>query len=452
MLLIFVPKLTNRAGYTINVVMRDLLQTDFAITTDPRAFANHAGPRLCYAYNPLEDCDAPFVKAAKLLFETSIEEQDCHPFTYAGTTVLFPVYGRGSALPFDPFAATFFMLSRYEEYLPHRTDIHGRFMATESLAYREGFLQTAVVDRWALMLKDILVERYPELTFRSRAFMFEQTIDIDAAYCYLHKGIFRTVMGVLRDGIHRHDPEEVRHRMRVLMKKEEDPYDTFDYILRLSQQYSYRSNLIFFALMGDYGIYDKPASPHCSEFRQLLQHLGDYAKMGVHGSYYSAEEPARMGKEIERLSDILHRSIVRNRFHFLRFNLPYAYRNLLQNNILHDYTMGFAEMPGFRCGTCTTVPFFDLNSDQESTLSIHPFVAMDTTFHTHMGVTPDEAKMQLHTLVDEVRAVDGTFSCIFHNQNLSDDFDWKGWRTVYEDLLEYATLHNDSQTNTKNTN
>ena len=45
MLLIFVPKLTNRAGYTINVVMRDLLQTDFAITTAPlptmqgRAFA-----------------------------------------------------------------------------------------------------------------------------------------------------------------------------------------------------------------------------------------------------------------------------------------------------------------------------------------------------------------------------------------------------------------------------
>ena len=114
--------------------------------------------------------------------------------------------------------------------------------------------------------------------------------------------------------------------------------------------------------------------------------------------------------------------------------------------------MGFAEMPGFRCGTCTTVPFFDLNSDQESTLSIHPFVAMDTTFHTHMGVTPDEAKRHLHTLVDEVRAVDGTFSCIFHNQNLSDDFDWKGWRTVYEDLLEYATRHNDGQTNTKNTN
>lgn len=438
MLLIYVPKLTNRAGYTINVVMRDILQTDFAITVDPQAFRNHEGPRLCYANSPVEGCDAPFVKSARLLFETTIEEQQCHPFAHNGMTALFPVFARDAVMPFDPFAAIFFMLSRYEEYLPHRKDSHGRFMATESLAYKTGFLQTAVVDRWALMLRDILRDRYPELTFRSRTFSFEQTVDIDAAYCYLHKGTFRTVMGLLRDGIHRHDPEEVRHRLRVLLKKEEDPYDTFDYILELSQKYTYRSNLIFFTLMGDYGIYDKPASPHCSEYRELLQHLGDYAKMGVHGSYYSAEEPARLEREIARLSDILHRSIVRNRFHFLRFNLPYAYRNLQQHNILHDYSMGYAEVPGFRCGTCTPVPFFDLNSDQEGNLTMHPFMAMDTTFHTHLKLGTDETIRQLHSLVDEVKAVEGTFCCIFHNQNLSDDFDWKGWRTVYEDLLEYA--------------
>ena len=41
MLLIYVPKLTNRAGYTINVVMRDILRTDFAITTDPEVFNQH---------------------------------------------------------------------------------------------------------------------------------------------------------------------------------------------------------------------------------------------------------------------------------------------------------------------------------------------------------------------------------------------------------------------------
>ena len=439
MLLIYVPKLTNRAGYTINVVMRNILQTDFAITTDVHAFKSHGGPRLCYALRPVEGCDAPFQKAARILFETSIEEQECHCFDFEGMKVLFPVYGYDTVLPFDPFAASFFMLSRYEEYLPHRKDEHGRFLASESIAYREGFLQSAVVDRWAFMLRDVLIARYPELQFRARTFMFEQTVDIDAAYCYLHKGAFRTVTGLMRDGIHRHDMDEIWHRLRVLRGKEEDPYDTFDYILDMSRKYVPHSNLIFFALMGDYGIYDKPASPYCNEFRQLLQHLGDYAKMGVHGSYYSSEEPARLEREIQRLSDILHRPIVRNRFHFLRFNLPYAYRNLVQRSVLHDYSMGYAEHPGFRCGTCTTVPFFDLNSDQESQLSMHPFVVMDATFNRYMRVSPDEAIKLTRALMDEVREVQGTFSCVFHNQNLSDDFEWKGWRVLYEDVLEYAT-------------
>jgi len=439
MLLIFVPKLTNRAGYTINVVMGSILQTDFAITTDAHAFRSHEGPRLCYASRPLEDCDAPFVKAARLLFETSIEEQECRSFSFEGQQVLFPVFAREALLPFDPFAAAFFMLSRYEEYLPHRADEHGRFLAAESIAYREGFLQQAVVDRWALMLRDALLARCPGLQFKGRAYVFEQTVDIDAAYCYLHKGTFRTVTGLLRDGLHRHDMDEIRRRVRVLRGKEEDPYDTFDYILDRSRSCAGRGSLIFFPLMGDYGIYDKPASPYCNGFRQLLQHLGDYAKMGLHGSYYSSAEPDRLGREIERLADILHHPIVRNRFHFLRFNLPYAYRNLVQHNVLHDYSMGYAELPGFRCGTCSTVPFFDLNSDQETPLWMHPFAAMDATFKKYLGVSPDEAARQMKVLADEARRVGGTFSCIFHNQNLSDDYEWKGWRTVYEEVLEYAS-------------
>ena len=438
MLLIFVPKLTNRLGYTINVVMRNILQTEFAITVDPDTFRNHSEAKLCYDSHPLDNCDAIFIKARNLLFETTIEEQECQCFEYNGIPVLFPCYGRNTELPFDPFAAIFYMISRYEEYLPHRNDIHGRFLATESIAYKNGFLQMAVVDRWALMLKDIILKHYPDTVFSKRIFNFVQTIDIDSAYCYLNKGIFRTTLGFMRDGLHRHDKEMVRHRMRVLRGKEHDPFDTFDYVIELNQKLPNRFSLLFFALLGDYGIYDKPISSYNNEFRQLLQHLGDYAKIGIHCSYYSTDEPDRIVRETQRLSEILHRPIVRNRFHFLRFNLPGAYRNLVRAGVTHDYSMGYADLPGFRNGTCSIVPFFDLSSDQESDLSMHPFMTMDTTFHTHMKLSPKQATEKYHALVDEVEAVGGTFSCIFHNQNLCEEFGWEGWREVYEDLLEYV--------------
>lgn len=434
MLLIHVPKLTNRLGYTLNVVMHDLLRTEFATTTSSEVFARHEGPRLCYGPQRVENAEAPFLKSSHLLFETTIEEQDCHCFRLDGLPVLFPVYGNGTALPFDPLAAIFYMLSRYEEYLPHRKDLHGRFPATESLAWREGFLQTAVVDRWALLVRDVILKHYPDTPFSSRPFEYVQTIDIDAAYSYKHKGLLRTLLGIARDS---RQPHEVRRRIRVLLDKESDPFDTFEYILELKER-TRHSQLVFFPLLGDYDMYDKPTSYHNDEFRLLLQHLGDYAKLGIHCSYYSTDEPARIETEIERLNDILHRTIVRNRFHFIRFQLPNSYRQLVRYGIRHDYTMGFADQCGFRCGTCTIFPFYDLGSDSELDLYVHPFAAMDITLHTHMGLSPAEATTQLRALADEVRAVGGTFSCIFHNQNLCEDYGWQGWRAVYEDILNYT--------------
>jgi hypothetical protein len=419
--------------------MRDILQTEFAITTDADTLVHHPEAKLCYAPQPIASVDAIFLKSTHLLFETMIGEQECRYFDFNGTPAIFPVFHKDSALPFDPLAAIFYMLSRYEEYLPHRKDQHGRILITETLAYKNGFHLTPVVERWALMIKDLILEHYPETVFLKRNFSFEPTIDIDSAYCYLHKGWFRTCMGILRDGIHRRDPAEVKHRIRVLKKKEEDPYDTFDYIINLNKQY--RFPLIFFALLGDYSLHDKPISYLNNEFRQLLQHIGDHSKVGIHGSYDSAMEPKRLEQEIQRLAEILHRPIYRNRYHFLRFTLPRGYSNLEKQGITQDYSMGFADQPGFRNGSCSTLPFFHLSRNQEINLNIHPFVAMDTTFHTHMNLSPDEAIKLYHTLIDEVKAVDGTFSCIFHNQNLCEDFGWEGWRAVYEEVLQYAYQH-----------
>lgn len=437
MLLIYVPKLTNRLGYTLNVVMRDILQTEFAITSDLDTFNQHLGAKLCYAPNFVGDPHSVYIKSSHLLFETVIGDQEYRYFQTDGIPMIFPVFGSQIDLPFDPFAAIFFMISRYEEYLPHCKDAHGRFLATESIAYKHGFLHLPVVDKWAFMVRDAILRHYPEHSFRKRRFNFVQTIDIDAAYCFKYKGVVRNIIGMCRDAFVNHDVAEVAHRIRVLRGDADDPYDSFDYIISQSLRYP-DSQLLFFALLGDYGLYDKPASYLVPDFRQLIQHIGDYSKVGIHGSYYSAEDAAKLDAEIHRLTNILHRPIYRNRFHFLRFALPHAYRNLERLGIAHDYSMGFAELPGFRLGTCTIVPFFDLASDQELDIKLHPFVTMDTTFHTHMQLTSDEALAQYRQLIDEVRAVDGTFICIFHNQNLCESYGWQGWRNVYEEVLKYA--------------
>lgn len=435
MLLIFVPRLTNRLGYTLNVLLKYVLRVEFSITTDERYFNGYVGPKLCYG--PHRVGDALHIKCCNLLFSTSIEEQEPRAEQRDGQWMLFPVYGRDIDFGFDLLAATFYMVSRYEEYLPHRSDEHGRFSAAQSVAYQAGFLHLPVVDQWANLLRDRLQERYPEMVFPQRNYRFVQTVDIDAAWCYLHKGAFRTMVGWLRDLLGRRDTVETRRRWRVLMHKEKDPYDTFEYILEQRQRVP-GSYLLFFALLADYSQYDKPSNYLNPHMRSLLQHLGDHAKMGIHPGYGTLEEPAKADVEVKRLEQILHRAIVRSRFHFLRLRLPQSYRILQHAGIRHDYTMGYPDAIGFRAGISGTYPFYDLERDQETEMMIHPFCVMDTTMQKYLALSPEEAVEAYRRLIADVRAVGGTYCCIVHNQNLSELFGWQGWRAVYERMLDMA--------------
>ena len=435
MLLIHVPRLTNRLGYTLNVVFKLFLRLDFQITTDFDIFFGHNGEKLCYGSKKVGD--APFIRSADLLFQTTIDSQSVRCFSYDDTKALFPVYNKESILPFDPFAAIFFCLSRYEEYLPHLTDSHGRFPATESLAYKERFLHQAVVDRWAMLLADKLRESYPDMQIPARQVDVEDTFDIDAAYCYKHKGLFRTLIGTLRDVASSRGQGLVRDRYRVIFNKQDDPFDSFDYIIGVSNAHPGK-RLNFFPLMADYNVNDKPISYLNKEFRQLLQHLSDNAKMGIHLSYASYDNPSLIPSEIERLSSLLHRKMVRNRFHFLRFRLPQSYQYLLEYGITHDYSMGYADEPGFRAGTGTPYPFFDLESDSETQLIIHPFPIMDSTLKFYKGLSAKESEPIYRQFIDEVRHVGCTLSLLWHNQSLCEDFGWQGWRGLYESVVEYA--------------
>ena len=434
MLLVHVQRLTNRLGYTLNVVFQHLLRIPYQITTDTDYFQRHSDAKICYGPSPVGS--GIFFRSAPLLFETSITQQEVSHLLLDDTHCLFSV-PQPSAMPFDPFAAIFFMLSRYEEYLPHPVDTHGRFPASQSIAFRHGFLQQAVVDRWILMVRDRILSEYPDLNFPSREPDYPFTIDIDAAYCYRHKGMLRTMRGFLLDALVRRDLPALHRRLKVILGKEKDPFDTFDYILSVTRQHP-STKPVFFILLGDYSLYDKPIAYTNRYFRLLIQHLGDSAKMGLHPSYYVAEHPEYIEVEKQRLSGILHRNIVRTRSHFLRLRFPQTYHDLIDAGLTHDYTMGYPDEPGFRCGTGSPYPFFDLSTNQEQPLTIHPFIVMDTTLNTYKHLSPEQAIQVYLSFINETRHTKGTLSTLWHNQNLCETFGWQGWRNVFETVATTA--------------
>lgn len=432
MLLIYSHKITHRLKYILNLVFTDVLGISFELTIDVDRFKAYTGAKLSYTTTPVTD--ELFFSSRNLLFEAGITEQNISVFDYSGSKVFFAT-GKSSALPFDVFAASFYLVSRYEEYLPHIRDEHDRFIAEESLAYINNFLDKPVVNTWIVWIKNLISEKYPDVVFPEKKYGFTVTIDIDNAYAYREKGFTRSLGGYLKSASAA-NIREITERTKVLLGMQKDPYDTYDFQLEMIKNFHLK--VIYFILLGDYGVNDKNLPVESKKFQSLIKTLDDYAQIGIHPSYGSNKNKEQLKKEVERLSKVLHRDITKSRQHFLKLILPGTYRNLIDLDITDDYTMGFASQVGFRAGICTPFHFYDLDMEVETKLKIHPFAVMEGTLKYYMKVPKEEALLQIKKLIDEVKAVNGQFISLWHNDTLNDQKLWAGWKNIFEEMVNYG--------------
>ena len=433
-MLILLPKITGRILYIFELVLGRLLGLEFELTTDASRFKSHEGPKLHYGTQRLGD--EPFIKADELLFERHIHEQSFRTVAFEDTVAPYAVFGEGNLLPFDVFAASFFLVSRYEEYLSQVHDKYGRFQAESTWMFENGMLHKPLVNIWAKSLGNKLSSAYPKLRVRQPKFTFVPTYDIDAAWAYKHKGGYRTVGAFLRD-LAAGNRDEIRERHQVLRGKRNDPFDSFDFMFELQKEF--KLSPIYFILCGDYDTNDKNISIRKAAFQSLIKRLGDYADVGIHPSFSSYLDIDRMRTEVERLAEVLHRPVTKSRQHFLRMNLPRSYQKLIELDISDDYTMGFASQAGFRAGIADTFRFYDLENDMVTNLLVHPFALMDGTMRDYLNLGVDASLTLAKRIVDEVKAVGGTFIYLTHNETLGGEKRWAGWPEMYRQLLEYIT-------------
>ena len=433
MVLIYTHKITNRIRYIFNLMIRELLGVEIKITSDAEEFGSFDGVKFSYTGERLGD--ELFFESGKLLFERGISTQEISFTEFEGLPAFFPVYHKDSFLPFDVFAAAFYLVSRYEEYLPHRKDKYGRFQSSESIAHEKGFLQKPLVNIWGLKIGEILKERFPGFSFPGTKYQFIPTIDIDAAWAYRQKGLFRTAGGFLNSFADL-DLNAVTERAKVLLGLQKDPFDTYEFQLYLQKKYNLKP--VYFILFARYGLNDKNISVRNLKFQRLIKALGDYAAVGIHPSYGSNENPSVLKTEVEMLSRVLNREITKSRQHFLKLILPATYRNLINLDITDDYSMGYAAQPGFRASICTSFNFYDLDMDTETKLRIHPFTFMEGTLRDYMNVNASRAMDYIKPLINEVKAVNGTFISLWHNESLGNRGRWLGWNKIYEDMIQEA--------------
>ncbi|WP_238752013.1 polysaccharide deacetylase family protein [Neolewinella maritima] len=330
----------------------------------------------------------------------------------------------------DLLACIFFALSRYEEYQPFDADTHDRFPGAASHAARHGYLQRPVVREWTAAIGRQLKQWFPDLPPpRVHPPELRLTYDIDLLWAYRYRG-WRGTAHIGKDLLTGHPRRALR---RLAATDLNDPYNTLPQLERLHRQHGLQATYFWLLTDGtdrhDINPYPIPAAQ-----RALMRSLDPASQQGIHPGYRSNTEGDLVGTERTRMERILDRPVHHSRQHFLRLRFPTTYRTLLQHGITDDHSMGYADRVGWRAGTNLPYPWYDLEREQETKLTVHPFVAMDVTLKNYLQLSGADAGAMVRELQEGVTPYGGPFALLWHNSSFAEDFGWAGWWNMYRDL------------------
>jgi len=418
MLLIFSSQSNTRLQYTCKFIFEDVLGTSYSLTTDEENFSIHTGAKINYSH-----VDFPSVLQIKphlLLFEKGITEQDIK-FVDKGEKCRFFVTSQ-NAQDFDIFAAVFYLLSRYEEYLPHAKDMYGRYAHENSLAYKSGFLHLPLINIWIESFKQKLKIHFSDLVFKPTSFSFLPTYDIDIAWSYKEKGLLRNVGGFIKS--------PTLERVAVLLKGKKDPYDSYEFLHKLHQKYNLNP-LYFFLTAKKNSLYDKNILPQNKAMQKLIKTHADKYSIGIHPSWQSYNNDELLMEEKNILESISGLKINTSRQHYIKLTLPETYQSLIRIGIANDYSMGYGSINGFRASTASPFYWYDLTAEKITSLRIHPFCFMDANCFYEQKLTVEESCIELMNFYQSCKKVNAPFITIFHNNFLGTGKMFNGWKDLY---------------------
>jgi len=422
--IIYAAFTSNRLTYVLDFIFNEVLGVEYILTNAETDYLSSPYFRINYSHkNLISDLH---IGSSGLLYETEIVEKDIYCTKWNELPIFFQT--QESEIPFDFFSAVFYLMSRYEEYLPHELDSYFRFPHVQSIAFQNNFLSLPLIDLWIEALKKKMFLKNQSVQFKENKFQILPTYDIDIAYSFKGKGFGRNIAGALKDII-KFDFKNISLRLNVLFANHKDPYDSFDFLDKIHEQFSLKP--IYFFLLSEGSKYDKNIDCHSTLMKELISTIQSKYEIGIHPSWKSHERYEVLQKET-----LLLNKVTKSRQHYIRFALPETYRNIVNVGITDDYSMGYGSINGFRASTSRSFNWFDIEKNEVSLLRLHPFCFMECNSFFEQKYTSDKGYEELLHYAKVIKEVNGNLITIWHNFSLGTDPLWKGWKEMYVDFLE----------------
>lgn len=341
----------------------------------------------------------------------------------------------------DIFASSFFMLTRWEELVNNKKrDKHNRFPAINSLAFKNNFLNRPVVNEYLEMLWNMLEYLKINQVRKKNRFRFILTHDVDIINFWGNlKSTFKLFAG---DLFRRKNLllfwKHLLNFIKVKIGVEKDPYNTFDYIMDLSESVDIKSR--FYFMSGGLTKYDNHYNINSPQVIEIIRNIKERDHIiGFHPSYSSYNNAIQWRKEKKRLDRIINNSVTEGRQHYLRFEVPETWEIWDKNGMKVDYSMGYADKEGFRCGTCYEFSVFNVKTRERLKLKESPLIVMESSFLNYQNITPEIMEVKVKELIDIVKKYSGNFVFLWHNSSFN-HFKTHPYKSVYENIIKYVSL------------
>ena len=320
----------------------------------------------------------------------------------------------GFILRSDIVAASFFMLTRWEEMATTERDVHGRFSAGQSLAWRAGFLERPVVNEYVEILWALLQKAGLRQKRKARTFSIVPTHDVDHPFMFYNP--YKTLKAIVSPFIINNNRRDSYTYLKYFLKRK-DPFDTHDVFLELAGRSGCQP--WFFFIAGGAHQYDPVDLSGHRKVKFLIKKLKEKkAGIGFHPSYSTYNDAEFFQKEKNKIEKAFGLSVVAGRQHYLRFALPLTWRIWEEAGMEWDSTLGYPDSPGFRCGVCYEFPVFDIEQRIQLNLTERPLIVMDMTLIAYLGLPVAQAMEKVKKLMLEVEKYDGEFVFLWHNSSI----------------------------------
>lgn len=419
---IFSSVKTPRLAYIAELILHDILGLSWEIITDKRKIGKN--PVINYT-----DGNIPGslkISPDILLFEQGVRPVEIDAGEFMGVPYFFKS-SPDSDMPFDVFAASFYLVSRYEEYQECRTGSAGQFKASDSVAYRCGFLEISIVEIWSKMLAKALATRFYKMTFKPGDFRTIASFNINDPFSGYGRNILGNIAELLRDIAGRKVQENSAAEDRSVTS------EMMDYFTGILSKYG--TDSVFFFPVGDQSRHERGPSWKNSDYRKVICNFHESHPAGIYSSASASVSYSSAAKETARMKKITGKDVIINRFSLSHLVMPASYRHISALGIREDYSMGYDDYPGFRAGLSRPFLFYDLYEEQITRLRIYPFQMTDHALRNSIGQDLQNAKSLIGGIVKEVRRAGGAFVSVWNDDSFIDESDTDFFREIFEFTL-----------------